>query len=106
MDLTCRMSPEERLEMKRKRIAFIQETTKGYSSIEEYARDKDEWFAIIGILNKHMAIFNLWGLSTIYRAARVDKKFFILELSFAMITPRILPILANFVDIKAIIYHA
>ncbi len=35
--------------MKRKRIAFIQETTKGYSSIEEYARDKDEWFAIIGI---------------------------------------------------------
>ncbi|WP_288117537.1 hypothetical protein [Bacteroides acidifaciens] len=28
MDLTCRMSPEERLEMKRKRIAFIQETTK------------------------------------------------------------------------------
>ena len=34
MDLTCRMSPEERLEMKRKRIAFIQETTKAYSSIE------------------------------------------------------------------------
>ena len=25
------------------------ETAKGYSSIEEYARDKDEWFAILGI---------------------------------------------------------
>ena len=49
-------APEERLEMKRKRIAFIQETTKGYSSIEEYARDKDEWFAIIGILNKRYGI--------------------------------------------------
>ncbi len=98
MDLTCRMSPEERLEMKRKRIAFIQETTKGYSSIEEYARDKDEWFAIIGILNKHMAIFNLWELSTIYRAAQVDEKFFILGLRFRMIAPRILPILCNFAN--------
>ena len=98
MDLTCRMSPEERLEMKRKRIAFIQETTKAYSSIEEYARDKDEWFAIIGILNKHMAIFNLWELSTIYRAAQVDEKFFILGLRFRMISQRFLPILCNFAN--------
>lgn len=48
MDLTC-MADEQRQEMIRKRIAFIQETTNGYSSLEDYARDKDEWFAILGI---------------------------------------------------------
>lgn len=48
------MSSEERREMIQKRIAFIQETANGYSSLEDYARDKDEWFAILGInLKRH-----------------------------------------------------
>jgi hypothetical protein len=48
MDLTC-MADKQRDEMIQKRIAFIQETLNGYSSLEEYSRDKDEWFAILGI---------------------------------------------------------
>lgn len=35
--------------MMRKRHAFLSETVKGYTSLEDYARDKDEWFAVIGI---------------------------------------------------------
>lgn len=35
--------------MIQKRIAFIQETVNGYSSLEDYARDKDEWLAVRGI---------------------------------------------------------
>lgn len=54
MDLTDRMSPEQRHEMTQKRIAFIQETVNGYSSLEDYARDKEDWFAILGInLQRH-----------------------------------------------------
>ena len=54
MDLIYGMSPEERHEMIQKRIAFIQETVNEYSSLEDYARDKDEWFAILGInLQRH-----------------------------------------------------
>lgn len=48
MDLTC-MADEQRHDLIQKRIAFIQETLNGYSSLEEYSRDKDEWFAILGI---------------------------------------------------------
>lgn len=48
MDLTL-MADEQRQEMIHKRVAFIQETANGYSSLEDYARDKDEWFAILGI---------------------------------------------------------
>lgn len=43
------MPLKERYAMMRKRHAFLSETVKGYTSLEEYARDKDEWFAIIGI---------------------------------------------------------
>lgn len=53
MDLTC-MTNEQRHEMIGKRIAFIQETVNGYSALEDYARDNDEWFAILGInLQRH-----------------------------------------------------
>ena len=44
------MTHEKRFVMMRKRHAFLSETVKGYTSLEEYARDKDEWFAIIGII--------------------------------------------------------
>ena len=43
------MTDEERYAMMRKRHAFLSETVKGYTSLEEYARDKEEWFAILGI---------------------------------------------------------
>lgn len=48
MDLTW-ITDEQRQELIQKRIVFIQETINGYSSLEDYARDKDEWFAILGI---------------------------------------------------------
>lgn len=48
MDL-INMPQKERYAMMRKRYAFLSETVKGYTSLEDYARDKDEWFAIIGI---------------------------------------------------------
>ena len=43
------MTNEERYAMMRKRHAFLTETVKGYTSLEDYARDKDEWFAILGV---------------------------------------------------------
>lgn len=48
MDL-INMPLKERYAMMRKRHAFISETVNGYTSLEDYARDKDEWFAVIGI---------------------------------------------------------
>lgn len=48
MDL-INMPLKERYAMMRKRHAFLSETVKGYTSLEDYARDKDEWFAVIGI---------------------------------------------------------
>lgn len=43
------MSYEKWLEMKQKRFAFISQTVEGYSSLQDYAHDNDEWFAIIGM---------------------------------------------------------
>lgn len=43
------MTFEERYAMMRKRHAFLSETVEEYTSLEEYARDKDEWFAVRGI---------------------------------------------------------
>lgn len=48
MDLTI-MTPEERQDIKQKRVEFISNTLEDYTSLEQYARDKDEWFAILGI---------------------------------------------------------
>lgn len=49
MDLTDTMTFEERRAMKQKRLAFLAKTVDGYSSLEDYACDRDEWFAIIGM---------------------------------------------------------
>lgn len=55
------MADEQRHEMIQKRIAFIQETANGYSSLEEYARDKEEWFAILDInLQRHEVYLSLF----------------------------------------------
>ena len=43
------MTHEERYAMMRKRHAFLTESVKGYTSLEEYAKDKDEWFAILSV---------------------------------------------------------
>lgn len=43
------MTYGERLVMMRKRHAFLSDTVKGYTSLDEYARDKDECFATLSI---------------------------------------------------------
>lgn len=48
MDLTD-MPWEERYAMMRKRHAFINAMVKPYTSLEEFAKDKDEWFAMLGV---------------------------------------------------------
>lgn len=68
------MADEQRQEMIRKRIAFIQETTNGYSSLEDYARDKDEWFAILGINLQRYENY-LW--LTFYLAPFEEEVFFV-----------------------------
>lgn len=48
MDLVD-MTTEERYDMMRKRHAFLHETARQYTSLETFANDRDEWFAIRGI---------------------------------------------------------
>lgn len=48
MDLVD-MTTEERYDMMRKRHAFLNETARQYTSLETFANDRDEWFAIRGI---------------------------------------------------------
>ena len=52
MDLTY-MTFEERYAMMRKRHAFLHEIATQYSSIEAFASEKDEWFAVRGIELTH-----------------------------------------------------
>lgn len=42
------MSREERYAMMRKRHSFLNLMVKSYTSLEEFAKEKDEWFAILG----------------------------------------------------------
>lgn len=43
------MTDKERYAMMRKRHAYFSTLVAPYSSIEEFARDKEEWFALIGV---------------------------------------------------------
>lgn len=43
------MTFEERYAMMRKRHAFLQEIATQYSSLEAFANERDEWFAVRGI---------------------------------------------------------
>lgn len=55
------MTNEERYAMMRKRHAFLTESVKGYTSIEEHAKDKDEWFAMLSVeLNAGEKGISLW----------------------------------------------
>ena len=48
MDLTD-MTFEERYAMMRKRHSFLNLMVKSYTSLEEFAKEKDEWFAMLGV---------------------------------------------------------
>lgn len=48
MDLTD-MTREERYAMMRKRHAFLNAMVRSYTSLEEFAKEKDEWFAMLGV---------------------------------------------------------
>lgn len=48
MDLTD-MTREERYAMMRKRHAFLCAMVKSYTSLDEFAKEKDEWFAMLGV---------------------------------------------------------
>lgn len=48
MDLT-NMTREERYAMMRKRHAFLCAMVRPYTSLEEFAKEKDEWFAMLGV---------------------------------------------------------
>ena len=57
------MTFEGRCDMKQKRLALLSQTVEGYSSLEDYARDWDEWLAIIGMnlqLNKKYISIDNW----------------------------------------------
>ncbi len=43
------MTFEERYAMMRKRHAFLHEIAIQYSSLETFVRERDEWFAVLGI---------------------------------------------------------
>lgn len=43
------MTREERYVMMRKRHAFLCDMVKSYTSLEEFAKEKDEWFAMLGV---------------------------------------------------------
>lgn len=43
------MTTEDRYDMMRKRHAFLHETVRQYTSLETFANERDDWFAIRGI---------------------------------------------------------
>lgn len=47
------MSFEERYSMMRKRHAYLNEVAKQYTSLDDLAKEKDEWFAVVGIQLTH-----------------------------------------------------
>ena len=62
MDLVC-MSNKERFAWMRKRHNFLHDMAKSYSSLEEFAKDKDEWFALVGdelTLHHNFISIDMW----------------------------------------------
>ena len=55
------MTTDERYAMMRKRHAFLHEIAKQYTSLETFAKERDEWFAIRGIeLTLHQKCISLY----------------------------------------------
>ena len=52
MDLVD-MSFEDRYSMMRKRHLYLNEIAKLYTSLDDFAKGKDEWFAIVGVELTH-----------------------------------------------------
>ena len=62
MDLVC-MSNKERFDWMRKRHKFLHDMAKKYTSLEEFAQDKEEWFALVGdnlSLNDNLITIDLY----------------------------------------------
>ena len=54
---------KERFALMRKRHKFLHDMAKAYTSLEEFAKDKDEWFAILGdnlSLNKDYVTIDMY----------------------------------------------
>lgn len=66
MDLTD-MTFAERFDMMRKRHAFLHEIATQYSSLEAFATERDEWFAVRGIeltlCEKFISLYILLGFN-------------------------------------------
>ncbi len=61
--INCSLTRTTLKAMRQKRLAFLSTTVEGYSSIKDYARDRDEWFAIIGMnlqLNEKYISIEIW----------------------------------------------
>ena len=57
------MTNKERFALMRKRHKFLHDMAKAYTSLEEFAKDKDEWFAILGdnlSLNKDYVTIDMY----------------------------------------------
>ena len=62
MDLTD-LPNKERFDWMRKRHKFLHDMAKEYTSLEGFAKDKDEWFALVGDelkLNKTLISIVMW----------------------------------------------
>ena len=57
------MTNKERCALMRKRHKFLHDMAKEYTSLEEFAKDKDEWFALVGDelkLHKTLISIDMW----------------------------------------------
>ena len=57
------MTNKERFTLMRKRHKFLHDMAKEYTSLEEFAKDKDEWFALVGDelkLHKTLISIDMW----------------------------------------------
>ena len=57
------MNNGERVNWMRKRHAFLNNILKPYTSLDDFARDKEDWFAILGIdltQEKHWCYLDMW----------------------------------------------
>ena len=57
------MTNKERFALMRKRHKFLHDMAKEYTSLEEFAKEKDEWFALLGdqlTLNDNFISIDMW----------------------------------------------
>ena len=57
------ISNNERFALMRKRHKFLHEMAKQYTSLEDFAKDKDEWFALVGdelSLHHNLISIDMW----------------------------------------------